>query len=65
MKGYSSRQVIRLLKKDGWFEVAVVGSHHQFKHPSKRGRVTVKHPVKDIPQKTLESIGRQAGLHFP
>lgn len=65
MKGYSSRQVIRLLRADGWFEVAVVGSHHQFKHPEKPGRVTVKHPVKDIPRKTLDSIGRQAGLAFP
>lgn len=65
MKGYSSREVIRLLKSAGWLEVAVVGSHHQFKHPEKKGRVTVKHPVKDIPRKTLESIGRQAGLEFP
>ncbi len=64
MKGYSSRQVIRLLKADDWFEVAVVGSHHQFKHPTKSGRVTVKHPVKDIPRKTLDSIERQSGLEF-
>ena len=35
MKSYSSREVIQLLKADGWFEVNVVGSHHQFKHPTK------------------------------
>ena len=35
-----SREVIELLVEDGWFEVAVKGSHHQFKHPEKRGRVT-------------------------
>lgn len=63
-KSYSSKEVIRLLVADGWVKVAVVGSHHQFKHPSKPGRVTVKHPVKDIPRKTLDSIERQSGLLF-
>lgn len=63
MTSYSSRYVIRMLKKDGWFEVVVVvGSHQQFKHPSKKGRVTVKHPVKDIPRKTLASIEAQSGI---
>lgn len=64
MKSYSSREVIRLLLEDGWFEVNTVGSHHQFKHPVKKGRVTVKHPDKDIPRKTLDSIERQSGLKF-
>ena len=64
MKSYSSREVIRMLLEDGWYEVNVVGSHHQFKHPTKKGRVTVKHPVKDIPRKTLDSIARQSGLQF-
>lgn len=53
-----------MLKKDGWYEVNVVGSHHQFKHPTKKGRVTVKDPDKDIPRQTLDSIERQSGLHF-
>lgn len=64
MKSYSSREVIKILEADGWYEVAVVGSHHQFKHPTKKGRVTVKHPDKDIPVKTLKSIARQSGLNF-
>ena len=64
MKSYSSRDVIRILEKDGWYEVANVGSHKQFKHPSKSGRVTVKHPDKDIPRKTLDSIERQSGIRF-
>ena len=64
MKSYSSREVIARLLEDGWFEVNCVGSHHQFKHPEKRGRVTVKHPDKDIPRKTLDSIERQSGLSF-
>lgn len=65
MKSYSSREVIEMLQADGWFEVNVVGSHRQFKHPVKRGRVTVKHPDKDIPPKTLKSIESQSGLRFP
>ena len=36
------------------------GSHHQFTHPEKPGRVTVKHPSKDLPIGTLRSIYRQA-----
>ena len=64
MKGYSSREVIKRLKEDGWYLVATQGSHHQFKHPTKKGRVTVKDPTKDIPRKTLDSIERQSGLKF-
>ena len=36
MKSYSSREVIKLLKADGWYLVNIVGSHHQFKHPTKK-----------------------------
>ena len=64
MKSYSSKEVIRILEEDGWYEVNVVGSHHQFKHLTKKGRVTVKHPDKDIPLKALKSIERQSGLKF-
>ncbi len=62
MKSYSSKEVIKILQDDGWYEVHCVGDHHQFKHPAKPGRVTVTHPVKDIPIKTLKSIEKQAGL---
>nr|WP_325305489.1 type II toxin-antitoxin system HicA family toxin [uncultured Dysosmobacter sp.] len=64
MKSYSSREVIRALEEDGWYLVNTVGSHHQYKHPTKPGRTTVKHPDKDIPRKTLDSIERQSGLRF-
>lgn len=64
MKSYSSREVIRMLLADGWYEVNVVGSHHQYKHPTKPGRVTVKSPCKNIPRKTLDSIEKQSGLKF-
>jgi predicted RNA binding protein YcfA (HicA-like mRNA interferase family) len=56
--------VIRALKRDGWFEVNQVGSHKQFKHPEKMGRVTVPHPKRDIPQGTLRSIEKQAGIRL-
>ena len=64
MKSFSSREIIKLLKKDGWYEVSCVGSQHQFKHPTKKGRTTVKHPDKDIPPKTLKRIEEQSGLIF-
>ena len=59
-----SREVIRLLKEEGWQEVNHVGSHKQFKHPTRPGRVTVPHPNRDIPRGTLKSIEKQAGIKF-
>ncbi|BCP53815.1 addiction module toxin, HicA family protein [Kaistia sp. 32K] len=56
-----SREIIRKLQKDGWFEVGVTGSHHHFKHPTKPGKVTVPHPKKDLPIKKVQSIEKQAG----
>jgi predicted RNA binding protein YcfA (HicA-like mRNA interferase family) len=58
----NSRDVIAALRADGWYEAAQKGSHVQFKHPTKPGRVTVVHPERDIPKGTLHSIERQAGL---
>ena len=60
----NSREVIRELLKNGWFEVAQVGSHKQFKHGSRTGRVTVPHPKRDIPLGTLKSIEKQAGIRL-
>jgi predicted RNA binding protein YcfA (HicA-like mRNA interferase family) len=57
-----SREVIKALEDDGWREVARKGSHVQFKHPKKPGRVTVPHPARDIPLGTLRSIEKQSGL---
>jgi predicted RNA binding protein YcfA (HicA-like mRNA interferase family) len=59
-----SRDVLRALKSDGWEEVAQKGSHVQFKHPSKPGRVTVPHPKRDLPVGTLKSIEKQAGINL-
>ncbi|QND62335.1 type II toxin-antitoxin system HicA family toxin (plasmid) [Mesorhizobium sp. AR07] len=57
-----SAAVIQALEADGWYEVARKGSHAQFKHEKKPGRVTVPHPKRDIPLGTLRSIERQSGL---
>jgi predicted RNA binding protein YcfA (HicA-like mRNA interferase family) len=57
-----SADIIKQIKADGWYLVHVVGSHYQFKHPSKTGKVTVPHPKKDLPLATVRSILKQAGL---
>lgn len=64
MKSYSSRDILRMLLADGWVEVNCVGDHHQFKHPTKPGKVTLRHPVKDMGVRDLKSIERQSGLKF-
>lgn len=56
-----SRKIIKMLEADGWQLVAVKGSHHQFKHAVKPGRVTVPHPNKGLKTGVVISIYRQAG----
>lgn len=56
-------EVIKLLEADGWYLVETKGSHRQFKHPTKPGRVTVPGKLsKDLNPNTLSSILKQAGL---
>ena len=62
MKSYSSREIIQIIIENGWFYVNCVGDHHHFKHPTKKGKVTVTHPVKDVPIKTVKSIFKVAGI---
>lgn len=57
-----SSDLIKQIEADGWYLVAVRGSHHQFKHPTKKGRVTITHPKKDMPKGTVRSVLKQAGL---
>ena len=57
----SSREIIKMIEADGWVFARAGGSHHQFKHPTKPGKVTVPHPEREIPTGTLRSIYRQAG----
>ncbi|OGV64100.1 MAG: addiction module toxin, HicA family [Lentisphaerae bacterium RIFOXYB12_FULL_65_16] len=59
-----SCEVIRRIKEEGWFQISQKGSHVQFRHPSKQGRVTIPHPRRDIKPGTLKSISKQAGLEL-
>jgi len=57
------REIIKIIKNDGWYIVVQKGSHIQFKHPVKPGRVTIAgNPSDDIAQGTLNSVLKQAGL---
>ena len=57
------REVVRLLKADGWYRVPATGGHRQFKHPVKPGKVTVSGSANaDVPPGTFNSILKQSGL---
>jgi len=57
------RDVIALIRADGWYEVTQRGSHRQFKHPTKKGRVTVAgHPSDEMAPGTLSSVLKQAQI---
>ncbi|MCK3654247.1 hypothetical protein A4G19_13095 [Pasteurellaceae bacterium Macca] len=56
-----SKTMIKIVEKDGWYFVEANGSHHHFKHHTKKGKVTIPHPRKDLG--FLEKqIRKQAGL---
>ena len=56
-------EILRRLADDGWYHVDTQGSHRQFKHPIKLGRVTVPgKPNDDLAPGTLNSILKQAQL---
>ena len=56
------REVMQILKLDGWYVAGTEGSHVHFKHPLKQGKVTVPNHKKDLKLGTLNSIKKQAGL---
>ena len=57
------RDVIKLIEADGWYVVATRGSHRQYKHPTKPGRVTIAgHPGDELAPGTLNSVMKQAQL---
>mgnify|MGYP000930768921 CR=1 FL=1 len=58
------REIITLLKKDGWYEVGQDGSHRQYKHSTKKGKITIPiHSMNaDLTPGTENSILKQAGL---
>jgi predicted RNA binding protein YcfA (HicA-like mRNA interferase family) len=60
------RDVLRILKADGWGVVRQAGSHRQLQHATKPGTVTVAgKPGEELHPKTLASVWRQAGLEPP
>ncbi len=57
------REAIRIVERDGWFRVRTRGSHRQYKHPEKPGRVTISgNPGQELDIKNWYSILEQAGL---
>ena len=63
MASMKVREAIELLEADGWYLVTTKGSHRQYKHPVKKGRVTIAGKMSDtLHPKTLGSILKQAGL---
>jgi len=58
----NSRDIIKIIESDGWHLVRVTGNHHHFKHPIKKGLVTVPHPKRTLPKGTITNILKQAGL---
>ncbi|MCK8517403.1 type II toxin-antitoxin system HicA family toxin [Methanoculleus sp. 7T] len=57
------KDCIKMIEADGWYLVATRGSHRQYKHPSKPGRITIAgHPADELAPGTLNSVLKQAGL---
>lgn len=53
----------RLLKKDGWYLYKTIGSHHQYKHNTKLGKVTIPRHKKELKKGTINSICKQAQIN--
>lgn len=62
MKSYSSREIIKILKKHGWYLKRITGDHHQYSDGHKLA--TVRHPVKDLDINDIISIQNQTGIKF-
>lgn len=62
VRSYSSYEMIRLIEADGWKLKNIEGDHYQFIHPTKPGKVTIPHPVKNLPKWLVGKILKQAGL---
>lgn len=56
------REIEKIILDDDWILVDVHGSHYQYKHPTKPGKVTIPNHRSDIPPMVVNSILKQAGL---
>lgn len=57
----NSKEAIKMIEADGWYLKNVKGSHHHFKHPTKKGKVTIPHPRDELGF-LIKNIKKQAGL---
>ena len=62
MRIYTSRELMEMIKREGWYLARTKGSHHIFKHLSRKGIVIIAHPNNNLPAKTIKSILKQAGV---
>jgi predicted RNA binding protein YcfA (HicA-like mRNA interferase family) len=62
LKIYKAREMKTLLEEDGWYLVETRGSHHHYKHPTKKGKVTIPVHGGDLNPLTAQNILKQAGL---
>lgn len=63
MKVWKVKEITSCIESEGWYFVTQKGSHRQFKHPTKKGRVTIPgNQNDDLPPGTANSILKQAGL---
>lgn len=56
------REIESMILEDGWYQVKQKGSHHQYRHPTKPGKVTIPEHGGDLNPDTVRSIMKQAGL---
>ena len=56
------REIESMILINGWYQVKQKGSHHQYKHPTKPGKVTIPEHGGDLNPDTVKSIMKQAGL---
>lgn len=61
-RNMKARDLERILRSDGWYEVGQVGSHKHFKHSTKKGKITIPMHKGDLKIKTADSILNQAGI---
>ena len=61
-KRYTADELIKMLKKDGWYLVGTVGSHYQFEHATKEGKISIPYHKGTIHPKVATNIIKDAGL---
>ena len=56
------KEIEKLIKRDGWYYYKTIGSHYQYKHKIKSGKVTIPKQCKELKKGTANSILKQAGI---